>query len=135
MAAVWDFKFFEVAKYYTTFNLGDRMHTIVINDSSYAKLSPADQKIIDDFAPEYTQIAYEACADGLEPKGLDLLKKNGVNIIKPSAADSVRLLETMEEMADKWVDEMNGKGLPGTALMNHYKKLIKKYEAFSPYKS
>jgi TRAP-type C4-dicarboxylate transport system substrate-binding protein len=134
VAAVIDFKFFEVAKYFTTFNLGDRMHTLVINDSSYAKLSPKDQKIIDDLAPVYTQIAYEACAVGLEPKGNDILKKNGVNIIKPSAADSAKLLAAMDELADKWVDEMNGKGLPGTALMNQYKKLIKKYEAMSPYR-
>ena len=135
VAAVIDFKFYEVAKYFTTFNLGDRNHTLVISNNSYAtKLSPADQKIIDDLAPWYQNIAYEACAVGLEPRGMDILKQNGVTIIKPSKEDSARLLVAMDELATKWVDEMNGKGFPGTALMNRYKELIKKYEAESPYK-
>lgn len=134
VAAVIDFKFFEVAKYFTTFNLGDRNHALVINDSSYAKLSPADQKIIDDLASDYQQIAYKACAVGLEPRGTDILRNNGINIIPPNAADSAKLLAAADELASKWINEMNGKGLPGTAVMNRYKELIKKYEGISPYK-
>ena len=134
MAAVIDFKFYEAAKYFTTFNLGDRNHVLVINNKSFAKLSPKDQKIIDDLAPWYQKTAYEACAVGLEPRGLNILKENGVTIIKPSKADSARLLVVMDELATKWMDEMNAKGLPGTAIMTRYKELIKKCEAESPYK-
>jgi len=132
--AVVDFKLYEVAKYYTTFNLGDRNHALVIREDAFAKLSPADQKIIEDFAPEYTQIAYDAAVVGSEPRGTDILKANGVNFITPSAEDSAKLMVTAEELAAAWVAEMDGKGLPGTALMTRYKELIKQYEAKSPLK-
>jgi TRAP-type C4-dicarboxylate transport system substrate-binding protein len=134
VAAVVDFKFYEVVKHFTTFNLGDRNHGLFISKTAYAKLTPADQKIIVDFAPEYNQIAYDACAIGLKPRGMDILESNGVTFYTPSADDSAKLLAAADELAVKWVAEMNGKGLPGTALMAKYKELIKKYEAISPYK-
>ncbi|MBN2059387.1 MAG: TRAP transporter substrate-binding protein DctP [Deltaproteobacteria bacterium] len=134
VAAVYDFKFWEVAKYYTTFNLGDRQHVLLINDSSFAKLTPADQKIIDDFAEEYQEISYKACAIGLEPRGTEDMKKNGVNFVTPNSSDKAKLLVAANEVAAAWVDEMTKKGLPGFALFNRYKELIKKYEAISPYK-
>jgi len=134
VVAVVDFKLYEVAKYCTTFNLGDRNHALVIREDAFAKLSPADQKIILDFAPEYTRIAYDAAIVDSEPRGTDILKANGVTFITPSDEDSVKLMAVAEELAAAWAAEMDGKGLPGTVLMNRYKELIKQYEAKSPLK-
>jgi TRAP-type C4-dicarboxylate transport system substrate-binding protein len=134
VAAIIDFKFYEIAKNFTTFNLGDRNHGLFINKNALARLSSQDQKILLDLAPDYTKIAYDACATGLVPRGTDQLKQAGVQFIAPTAADAASLIEAAKSLAEAWVKEMDGKGLPGTQLMNKYKELIKKYEAISPYK-
>jgi TRAP-type transport system periplasmic protein len=134
VAAAVDFKHYEVAKYFTRFNLGDRNHGFFISTMALAKLTPADQKIIKDLAKDYVQIAYNSAMDGVAPKGMDILTKGGVTFIEPSAADTAKCLAEADKLAAKWVAEMDGKGLPGTALMAKYKTLIKKYEAVSPYK-
>jgi TRAP-type C4-dicarboxylate transport system substrate-binding protein len=134
VAAVLDFNFYEVGKYYSRFNLGDRNHALIISEDAWAKLSPGDQKILEDLAPEYTQMAYDCCAVGLEPRGLDIVKENGVEVFMPSEADAAKLLSAAEALGNQWVSEMDGKGLPGTALMSRYEELIKQYEAKSPYK-
>jgi len=134
VAAVLDFGFHEVAKYYTRFNLGDRMHALIISKSVFDKLTPQDQQMLLDLAPEYTQEAYDCCAIGLEPRGLDTMIDFGVEIFVPSEADAAALIAAAEVMEVAWVDDMNSQGLPGTELMNRYKELIPKYEAESPYK-
>jgi TRAP-type transport system periplasmic protein len=134
IAASVDFKHYEVAKFFTWFNLGDRNHTLLISKAAMDKLSAADQKIIKDLAADYVVMAYNSAMNGLEPRGVDILKNAGVTFIDPSAEDQAKCLAESNKLADVWVTEMNGKGLPGTALMAKYKELIKKYEAVSPYK-
>jgi TRAP-type transport system periplasmic protein len=134
VAAAVDFKHYEVAKFFTRFNLGDRNHGLYISSKALAKLTPADQKIIKDLATDYLQIAYDSAMVGREPRGMDILTNNGVKFITPSADDAAKCLAEADKLAAKWVAEMDGKGLPGTALMAKYKTLIKKYEAISPYK-
>jgi len=134
VAASVDFKHYEVAKFFTRFNLGDRNHGLYISTMALAKLTPTDQQIIKDLAPDYVKLAYNSAMDGLEPKGMDILTKGGVTFITPSAADTAKCLAEADKLAAKWVAEMDGKGLPGTALMAKYKTLITKYEAISPYK-
>jgi TRAP-type C4-dicarboxylate transport system substrate-binding protein len=133
VAAIIDFKFYEVAKYFTTFNLGDRNHALIISEAAFAKLSPTDQKIIEDLAPDYQQIAYDACATGLEPRGTDVLLKNGVKFITPSAGDAMRLLVASDEVAAAWVKEMDSKGL--RERPNDHIKLLSRSMKRSPYKS
>jgi TRAP-type C4-dicarboxylate transport system substrate-binding protein len=134
IAASVDFKHYEVAKNFTWFNFGDRDHALVINKTAFAKLTPGDQKVIDDLAPDYVKMAYASAMDGLVPTGMDIMKNNGVNFFSPSADDQAKCLAAADELAAKWITEMDGKGLPGTALMTKYKALIKKYESLSPYK-
>jgi TRAP-type C4-dicarboxylate transport system substrate-binding protein len=134
VAASVDFKHYEIAKYFTFFNLGDRNHALVISKDAYAKLTPEDQKIIDDLSKDYLQMAWDSAMVGLEPKGMDILEANGVQFTHPSDEDQAKCLAAAEEVAAAWVVEMDGKGLPGTATMAKYKELIKKYEAISPYK-
>lgn len=132
--AILGFRFYEVGKHLTRFNLGDRQHAILISKKSLAKLSARDQKIITDMAWEYTKAAYDNACKGLEPAGLDLIEKQGVKIIQPSETDTKRLLEAADKLAEQWVNEMEGKGLPGKQLMARYKELIKKWEPRSPYR-
>jgi TRAP-type C4-dicarboxylate transport system substrate-binding protein len=134
IAASVDFKHYEIAKYFTWFNFGDRNHGLIISKTAYAKLTPTDQKIIDDLAKDYVKMAYESAMDGLVPKGMDIMKSNGVTFFDPSAEDQAKCLAAADDLAAAWVKEMDGKGLPGTAIMAKYKELIKKYEASSPYK-
>ena len=134
VAAVLDFAFHEVAKYYSRFNLGDRMHAIIISESDFNKLTPQDQQMLLDLAPEYTQMAYDCCAIGLEPRGLDTMIDFGVEVITPSEADAAQLIAAAEAMKTAWINDINSQGLPGTELMNRYEELITKYEAESPYK-
>ena len=110
------------------------MHAIIISKSDFNKLTPQDQQMLLDLAPEYTQMAYDCCAVGLEPRGLGDMEGFGVEVIVPNEADAAALIGAAEVLQAAWVDDLNGQGLPGTELMNRYKELIEKYEAQSPYK-
>jgi TRAP-type C4-dicarboxylate transport system substrate-binding protein len=134
VAASVDFKHYEVAKFYTWFNLGDRNHGLFISNAGLNKLTPADQKIIKALAADYVQIAYDSAMIGTQPRGVDILQNAGVAFFNPSADDQAKCLAQAEILATKWVTDTNAKGLPGTAIMTKYKELIKKYEAISPYK-
>jgi TRAP-type transport system periplasmic protein len=63
VSAIHDFKLFEVAKYFLDVPCGASVFSEVINKNSWNKISPKDQKIMMDLAPEASRKRSQALAD------------------------------------------------------------------------
>jgi TRAP-type transport system periplasmic protein len=112
--------------------LGERgIYTAVLmlamNKEKYNSM-PADlRKIIDDYSGmNYAKQAGKYYKDAEGPIR-EMARKNGNNIVAMPAADVKQMRELALPVSAEWVDEMNGKGLDGQALLESANRLLNKY--------
>ena len=129
-----EFKFHEQSKYYTYFDFGSRLYPMGINQDVWDKIPAQDQKIIGDSLPDIIKLAYDAFFKIGDPEAVEIMKKRGIELIDPNAADKAELLKLQDGLADKWAADMEAKGLPGKAVLSEFRNLVLKYEKISPYK-
>jgi TRAP-type C4-dicarboxylate transport system substrate-binding protein len=134
LSASVEFGFNEHGKYFTLFDFGSRLYPLGIGEDAWAKISPQDQKIIDDLLPEFIQWTYDAFFKFGDPEAMEIMKGQGIEFIDPSDADKAELMGVLDGLADEWAAEMEAKGMPGKAVLSDFRSLAKKYEAISPYK-
>lgn len=131
--AIYDFKFYEAGKYFTTWKLGCRIGAVVMNEDVYKKL-PADiRKVIDDSWLDMINIAYEDFVQ-TDEKAIKTMKENGVEFFDPSPTEAAKIKKVQSGMADRWAEDLESKGLPAKKLLARYKTLVEKYEKVNPYK-
>ena len=132
-AAIWDFKFYEVGKYYTVFELGYRVQPVVINQDKWNEI-PADiQKIMLDSVPDCTIIAADAFIKDTDILAMQTMKDNGVEIIQPSAADKAAVKKVQAGQADAWAADLEAKGIPGKKVLDDFRSLVEKYDKVDTY--
>jgi TRAP-type transport system periplasmic protein len=131
--AIQSFKFNELAKNYTLLNLGNRVYGVAINIDVWNKLSPANQKVITDLAPEFVKVAYVEYK-GFFDKAMTWFQSQGGEIINLSQADLDTVSKVQADDVSKWATDLDKNGQPGTQVLNDYKALIAKYEKLNPYK-
>ncbi|MDD5702041.1 MAG: TRAP transporter substrate-binding protein DctP [Dehalococcoidales bacterium] len=131
-SAILDFKFYEVAKYISDFNLGGRLQPILINKDSWNKL-PADiQKIFKDSIPDIIQYNIEATlgkGEPLFPLTEELIQDNDIQLIKIADSEHAIVTKIQAGQADAWAAEQEKAGIPANKLLADYRALIEKYNA------
>jgi len=131
--AIFDFKFYEAGKYFTSFKLGSRIGGVAINGDTWKKL-PADiRKIIDDSWLDMINIAYEDFI-ATDEKAIKTMKENGVEFFDPDPSAVAKVLQIQAGMADKWAESLEAKGLPAKEVLARYTELVEKYDKVNPYK-
>ncbi len=63
ISAIYDFKIYEVTKYILDLPFGGGGHPQIINKNTWNKISPQDQKIMMDLAPEASRMSCKSVAD------------------------------------------------------------------------
>jgi TRAP-type C4-dicarboxylate transport system substrate-binding protein len=118
-------RFAEVAKYMTLLHLY-RPHTgsRVMGLTAWNKLSPDVQKIFQNNVGWFSVVA-DKDVDQDEQEGVDFGKKNGVEFINLPKEDMAKFYGLVQEEAVKVAKSIDGKGLPGTAILNEAQRLIK----------
>jgi TRAP-type transport system periplasmic protein len=125
--AIIAFGTFQLAKYYTEFNFGDPVFLIGMNQNTYNRLPDSVKKVIEEMMVEGIEKSNEACARG--NKALDgKMKEVGIEFIKPPAADEAKVAEETDKILDKWIKELEAKGLPAGKVASEYKKLITEFK-------
>lgn len=123
-------------KFYWDIPIGGQGFMLAINEKVWKKL-PADiQKIMEEVAlehPKHYQQIYQIDGDGASLKKMQSV---GIQIIEApdSAAAEVKKVAT-QVIWDKWVAEMEAKGLPGRKVLDKFVELVEKYKAISPFKT
>lgn len=112
----------------TNFQLGDVMNYIVkgnfytsslmvvMNEDTWNRISPEDQEAIEGLMGEEMALlageTYDKDGDG----GWRAAEEAGIEIYELSDAEVEEWAKPLESIAEKWVEEMEGKGLPGKAI-------------------
>jgi TRAP-type transport system periplasmic protein len=130
IAAIYDFKFYEVSKYLTYLPCGPRVYIIGMNQDKWNSL-PADlQKIFSDSVPDFVTAATDAYIN-TNKESLKVLQDKKFEFINLSDSDMATVAQIQAAQADKWA---TGIGDPGKKILGDFRTLVEKYEKISPYK-
>jgi len=116
------FKFYEVAKYHTTMDLGCGMFIVAMNQKAWKKLPPDIQKILEDLS-SWAQKLFNDSADATDEKALSVMQKAENTIIRLTPQEKARWVEATKPVVDKWAAKLDDRGLPGTAIVEEMRKL------------
>lgn len=124
-------KLSELVGNHTEFTGDEALYTatiiMVMNKAKYDSL-PADIRAAID--AESGQKLAEFASSVMWEKdapGRAIAEKNGNNIIQLSADEVARFKEASQPVIDRWISEMDAKGIDGKALIAEAKELIKKH--------
>lgn len=122
-----DFKFAEYCKYVTMTRRVMYPFAVVMNMDSWNKLPKDVRKVMDDLSVEQA----EWTADYLDNHVIEALewskKTHNVEIIELSKEQMAKWDRLLEPIINKWIEDANAKGLPGEAIIEDIKALIKKH--------
>jgi TRAP-type C4-dicarboxylate transport system substrate-binding protein len=129
-----DFKVGELLHYGTIVPVFPTLFAVAINNNRWNSL-PADvQKQIEEMSLEYIKInddfQNKLAADRMSTAN----KEFGMEVITPSTQELGRWVAADKPVLDKFISQLNAKGLPGDNLKTKYLELEKKYadQAYAP---
>jgi TRAP-type C4-dicarboxylate transport system substrate-binding protein len=119
------FKLIEVTKYITMLNLGSGTNFMGMRFETWNKLSPADQKIIDElsiWAADLQGKAWKGATDFT----ISACKQKGIEFIELSPEERARWVEAAKPVEEEWVKGVEARGLPARELYNMIKQMLAK---------
>jgi TRAP-type C4-dicarboxylate transport system substrate-binding protein len=117
----------EVLKYFNDFPFGMAPGFMVMNKAKWEKL-PADiQKQIEPLCGEYASNLHGTAWDSEEITGRKALAAKGVLPYHMTPDETKRWGEVLAPLAKDWINEMEGKGLPGQKMYEDYTRLVNQY--------
>jgi len=119
------YKLVEVTKYHTNAHLGGMGSFIVMNKGRWNSLSKDVQKIVTKVTNEMMPDMQCAAVVEERKKGKKGCLDRGQEIYELSAKERARWVATGKPAYDKWVKDMEAKGLPGRAVLDEALRLIK----------
>lgn len=123
------FKFDQLTKYSIELNdgggFGGSVLLLLMNKDKYDSLSKELQEAID--KSTVTSIEdWAKLADNMEVYGKSLQKKSGGDVVTLNAKESAKFKAAGERVVEKWVKEMNDKGIDGQKIVDAVKKSMAK---------
>jgi TRAP-type C4-dicarboxylate transport system substrate-binding protein len=97
-----------------------------MNRDSYDRLPDDLKKVIDANSGIETAAFFGRVMDQGDQVGLKIAQDRGNNIITLDEAETQRWKDAASPVIDAWIEEMNGKGLDGKALVEEARALIAK---------
>ncbi len=86
----------------------------VMNQNSWAKVSAEDQEVIEGLLDEFPE-KIGAQYDRESAAGMEVAKEKNIKIISLSDEEKAKFHAVTDPLKKKWLDDMDAKGLPGTA--------------------
>lgn len=125
-AAAKSFKIYEVTKYHVNPHLSGIVLSTIMNKKTWDKLPKDIQKIITDLNNEMMpRTLCQAISNELD-EGIKIARDLGHEIKELSPQERVRWVATGKPAWDKWVKDMEAKGLPGKAVLDEALRLLEK---------
>lgn len=123
------------SKYYWNVPTGGHGPLLAINEKVWNKLPPDIRKIMEEVAlehPKHYHQIYQIDGDGASLKKMQSV---GVQFIVASDSVKAEVKKVAKQVIwDKWVEDMEAKGLPGRKVLDKLIELVEKYKAQSPFK-
>mgnify|MGYP001282599566 CR=1 FL=1 len=122
-------KVVDTATFHAEMNMHGPTLALMMNKNSYAKLSPAQKKAIDDNSgPKVSEWLGERWEHDDKP-GLERAKELKHEVVEISDSEQARMRKASQPVYDDWIKEMNAKGYDGAKLVAEAERLIAKHKA------
>ena len=125
--SIFPFNFHEVAEHIVYVDFYSTPLFVVMNQSAWDKISPADQAIITeimDKLPQQMGGLYNMRVEGVQK---DLVEHN-LNVITFSDEELQKAKDILDPLEDKWLSDMEANGVPAREVYEQIKALAEKYE-------
>ncbi|UKV13710.1 TRAP transporter substrate-binding protein [Thalassospiraceae bacterium SW-3-3] len=124
------FKIQDMTKYSIEGADGVRFGTLVfmfaMNKDRYEALPDDLKKVIDDNSGANIAKEIGDAWDAIEPRGEDIFSKSG-EVVRLSQEETDKFAEKSDQVIDRWIAEMNEKGIDGAAMVEAARAAIDKY--------
>ncbi|MFC1867414.1 TRAP transporter substrate-binding protein [Thermodesulfobacteriota bacterium] len=111
---------YEISPYIMTPKIGvNVVFPLVMNLDTWKRLPPDIQKTATEVSEEFPKKIAEIFEKG-DQEAIAKLKEKGATFTKLPDKDVTKMREMVASLLDKWADDMNKKGIPGTELKNKY---------------
>jgi TRAP-type transport system periplasmic protein len=135
----YSFKWYEVTKYRTDLPIGLNTNVLIIsmNMNTWNKLPPEDQKIFNELSGAYlSKMAGEASDKGQLPF-IKLIKEFDAKAGNPEFYslpndEMLRMKKAVAPVYEKWIKDIEAKGLPGKAIFDELERVADKYNKQFP---
>jgi len=107
--------------------LYNKVWFIAMNLKKWNALGPDIQKAIENASNEVWIEKASRIFDSFGKGGLDFVKEKGGEVIYLSPAENARWAKSLEVVPQKYIKELNAKGLPGQAVWDTAVQLSEKY--------
>jgi TRAP-type transport system periplasmic protein len=124
VGSMFDFQIAEKFKYATIFPMGCSVNFLIMNMDAWNKLSPDQQKVIDDSLVAARESAIAAWADS-ETKAKAYSLEKGIEFIELSADEYAKWNAAIQPVYDKMAADMDKAGYPGTDIVKTALELAK----------
>jgi len=121
------YKMYDVTRYVTNCKWYVSPFFLVMNLDKWNSLPPDIQKAIDSVSGYVGARIIDKSQDDAEAPVRKKLADLGIEVIEPTPQELARWTEAAKPLRDKWIAEMEGKGLPGKAVYNEFVRLIGEY--------
>ena len=121
------FRFAEVVKYGTVISLYVLPMGLAMNQKVWDGLSPDIKKVFGELGGLHFGKRNAISFDNADRVGREELKGKGGEIIELSAEEQKKCAEKFKVINEKWVSDMEAKGLPGKKVLEEASLLVKKY--------
>ncbi len=124
-AGAWySFKLHEVAKHFVETDFGAMAaHAITINLDTWNKLGKDVQAVFLEMAPEFEKKNWELCRK-FTADSVAKLRKAGSTVTKLAPEQKARWCEAVKGVPNKFAQDANSRGLPGTKAFRYYFKAL-----------
>jgi TRAP-type C4-dicarboxylate transport system substrate-binding protein len=123
------FNLHELTKYHTWVGINISAFALVMNKEKWNSLPPSDQKIIDGVSGLFlAKLAGKAWYEEDMSSVEKAKKMPGVEIIQLPENELQRWRVEVQPIRDKWVQNMESKGLPGKKLVDAAMRISKEYK-------
>lgn len=112
ISAVNDMKLYEVTKHITMVNMAANSMFVVMNTDVYNSMDEADREILLNAIKDKSAETGQAL-DRASQLGIDKAKEVGITLIELPDDELARWKEAVQPVIDKWIKDMEAKGLPG----------------------
>jgi TRAP-type C4-dicarboxylate transport system substrate-binding protein len=120
-----DFKLYEVTNYVLDLPFGGGGHPIVINKATWNKISPQDQQIMKELAPEGARRSHQALADLNKKSWIEAADKG----MKVTLTEKEKKLweDEFKTQSEKWITEREALGIKDMRdIFNFWKAAVDK---------
>ncbi len=121
------YKHWDVIKNYTVANAGElASYGLIINIDDYNNLSEKEKNILDQVSRDMmNKYAKALIQDRVRIR--EIAKEKGVKFHELSDDQRQKWVKKAEIFMDRWAEDMDDKGLPGTEIQNKFMELRAKY--------